>query len=71
MRTNPVTRDSVVAIDMVAVERAIDGALMGASRSYAHPARGRQKCTRLGCLLARRHHTVTTACHGIRYHWFG
>jgi hypothetical protein len=32
MRTNPVTRDSVVAVDMSAVERAMDGVLIEASR---------------------------------------
>jgi hypothetical protein len=31
MRTNPVTRDSAVAMDIIAVERAIDGVLMAVS----------------------------------------
>jgi len=35
MRRKPVTRDRVVAVDMVAVERAIDGLLMGAPFSVS------------------------------------
>jgi hypothetical protein len=31
MRANPVTRDNAVAVDIMAVERAIDGVLMAVS----------------------------------------
>jgi len=41
MRTNPVARESVVALDIVNVERAIDGLLMAFLRVVP---KGRNRC---------------------------
>ena len=53
MRRKPVTRDRVVAVDMVAVERAMDGLLMGAPLSVS-------VCGR--CLRSAQREAVALAC---------